>query len=57
MAARRYLPMAATFGVATGIAVVFFGEEIPPMRRDILERLPIIGSYWNRDIPPEDNPF
>jgi len=49
--------MAATFGVATGIAVVFFGEEIPPMRRDILERLPIIGSYWNRDIPPEDNPF
>jgi hypothetical protein len=44
-------------GAAALIAVLFLAEEIPTVRRDIYENLPIIGSYWNRAVPPEDNPF
>jgi hypothetical protein len=49
--------MATGMGVAAGIAVVFFAEEIPPMRQDVLQNIPLIGSYWKKEIAPEDNPF
>jgi len=48
---------AAGFSAATAIALLFFMEDIPPVRRDIFQKIPIIGSYWDRTVPPEDNPF
>ncbi|KAM5454997.1 hypothetical protein McanCB49686_003913 [Microsporum canis] len=51
------MPMAATFGAATGIFAVFFLGDTPRIREDILMNIPLIGSYWERSIAPEDNPF
>ncbi|KAM5483096.1 hypothetical protein McanCB56680_003154 [Microsporum canis] len=53
----RFMPMAATFGAATGIFAVFFLGDTPRIREDILMNIPLIGSYWERSIAPEDNPF
>ena len=50
-------PMAATFAAATGIFALFFFAEVPRVRIDIVEKIPIIGSYFKKEIPPEDNPF
>ncbi|KAM5440048.1 autophagy protein 5 [Microsporum canis] len=49
------MPMAATFGAATGIFAVFFLGDTPRIREDILMNIPLIGSYWERSIAPEDN--
>ena len=47
--------MASGFGIAAGIFAVYFFGEVPRVREDILGKLPIIGGYWDRSIPPEDN--
>jgi hypothetical protein len=49
--------VAAGFGVSAGIFAIFFFGEIPKVRTDILQKMPIIGPYFVREIPPEDNPF
>ncbi len=53
----RYGSIAAGFGVAAGTFAIFFFGEIPRVRKDILQKVPIIGDYFVREIPPEDNPF
>ena len=53
----RYGAIASGYGVAAGIFAVFFFGEVPKVRNDILAKMPIIGEYFVRDIPPEDNPF
>ncbi|EZF23841.1 hypothetical protein H112_03545 [Trichophyton rubrum D6] len=53
----RLMPMATTMGAATGIFAIFFLGDVPRIREDILMNIPIIGSYWDRLIAPEDNPF
>lgn len=47
--------MATTMGAATGIFAIFFLGDVPRIREDILMNIPIIGSYWDRLIAPEDN--
>jgi len=49
--------MAAGFVAATGIFALFFFAEVPRVRIDIVEKIPVIGSYFKKEIPPEDNPF
>jgi hypothetical protein len=49
--------MAAGFGATALIAVAFLMEDVPVVRKDIFMNLPIIGSYWSREIAAEDNPF
>lgn len=53
----RYGGIAAGFGASAGIFAIFFFAEIPKVRNDILIKVPIIGPYFIREIPPEDNPF
>ncbi len=55
--ALRYGYIASGYGVAAGIFALFFFGEVPKVRNDILSKLPVIGEYWVREIPPEDNPF
>ena len=45
------------FGVAGGIFALFFFGEVPKVRNDILSKMPVIGEYYVRETPPEDNPF
>ncbi|KAK2044659.1 hypothetical protein LZ31DRAFT_553993 [Colletotrichum somersetense] len=48
---------AAGFGAAAGIGALFFASGIPRIQRDILMKVPVIGQYYVKDIPPSDNPF
>jgi hypothetical protein len=45
------------FGAVAGIFALFFFGDVPKVRKDIMQQIPIIGGYWVKEIPPEDNPF
>ena len=49
--------IASGFGVAAGIFAIFFFAEIPKVRTDIMQKIPVVGDYFVKEIPPEDNPF
>lgn len=46
-----------SFGVVAGIFALQFFAEVPKVRKDILQKVPVIGDYFVREIPPSDNPF
>ncbi|KAL8824312.1 MAG: hypothetical protein Q9191_005135 [Dirinaria sp. TL-2023a] len=48
---------AGSFGVVAGIFALQFFSEVPKVRRDIMQKIPVIGEYFERDIPPSDNPY
>ncbi|CAG8724889.1 4964_t:CDS:2 [Cetraspora pellucida] len=43
---RLWAPSVVGFGIVTGGTLLFIGERVPRIRRDILQRIPIIGNYW-----------
>lgn len=45
------------FGGALGVAGIFFASDVPKVRTDIMQKLPFVGSYFIKEIAPEDNPF
>lgn len=55
--AMTYGSILAGFGVSAGIFALFFFAEIPKVRNDIMSKMPLIGDYFVREVPPEDNPF
>ncbi|EMC96305.1 hypothetical protein BAUCODRAFT_156498 [Baudoinia panamericana UAMH 10762] len=55
--ATRYMSLAAGMGISLGIFGIFFLDAVPRVQRDILQKLPFIGSYFVHEVPPEDNPF
>ncbi|KAK8220760.1 ubiquinol-cytochrome-c reductase complex subunit-domain-containing protein [Phyllosticta capitalensis] len=57
VAMKRYGVMAAGYGAMAGIFALFFFAEVPRVRDDIMIKVPIIGDYFVKEIPPEDNPF
>ncbi len=48
--------MAAGFGGVAGFFALFFFAEVPRVRDDIMMRTPL-GSFFKKEIAPEDNPF
>ncbi|KAF6240875.1 hypothetical protein HO173_000667 [Letharia columbiana] len=46
-----------SFGVVGAIFALQFFAEVPKVRKDILQKFPVIGDYFVREIPPSDNPF
>lgn len=47
--------LAASFGVFAGTAALFMLGEVPRVRRDILQQIPGLDTYYDRRIAPEDN--
>lgn len=45
------------FGAVLGIAGTFFFSDVPRFRIDVMQKLPIIGEHFHKELPPEDNPF
>jgi hypothetical protein len=39
----------------SGLSALYIFGEVPRVRQDILVHIPVIGSYWERSVPPEDN--
>lgn len=48
---------AAGFGAVAGIFALFFFGDVPRVRKDIMQKVPIIGDHFVKTIAPEDNPF
>ncbi|SLM37542.1 Cytochrome b-c1 complex subunit 10, fungi [Lasallia pustulata] len=48
---------AASFGGVAGVFALFFFSDVPKVRKDIMQRLPLIGDYFIHEVPPSDNPF
>jgi hypothetical protein len=48
---------AGAFAGVAGIFALFFFAEVPRVRIDIMQKIPILGNYFVKEIPPEDNPF
>ncbi|KAI9364635.1 ubiquinol-cytochrome-c reductase complex subunit-domain-containing protein [Pilaira anomala] len=42
----KVAPNLATWGFAAGSAVLLLGSDIPLIKKDILSKIPIAGSYW-----------
>ncbi|KAG9534491.1 hypothetical protein KCU61_g9291, partial [Aureobasidium melanogenum] len=55
--ARAFATMGAGFGAAAGLFALFFFADIPRVRKDIMQKVPFIGSHFIREVAPEDNPF
>ncbi|KAJ9641973.1 hypothetical protein H2201_004507 [Coniosporium apollinis] len=55
--AARFGATLGGFGAVAGIFALFFFAEVPKVRKDIMQKMPIIGDYFIHEIPPEDNPF
>ncbi|KAI0597418.1 ubiquinol-cytochrome-c reductase complex subunit-domain-containing protein [Biscogniauxia sp. FL1348] len=45
------------FGGVALFAVIFYASGIPRVQRDILQKVPFIGSYFINEIPASDNPY
>ncbi|KAL8831006.1 MAG: hypothetical protein Q9170_005491 [Blastenia crenularia] len=46
---------AGSFGVVALVAVLQFGADVPKVRTDIMQKLPLVGDYFIRETPPSDN--
>ncbi|KAK9312250.1 cytochrome b-c1 complex subunit 10 [Lipomyces starkeyi] len=53
----RWVPIFGVWGGALGLGALFFLEPIPRVRNIILQKIPVLGSYWNRPVDPNDSPF
>ncbi|KAK3938254.1 hypothetical protein QBC46DRAFT_390757 [Diplogelasinospora grovesii] len=45
------------FGGVALFAVIYYASGIPRVQEDILKKIPVIGSYYVKEIPASDNPF
>lgn len=46
-------PSLAIWGAAAGSAVMLLGSDVPLVKKDILSRIPVVGSYWA--VPEESS--
>ncbi|KAL1870562.1 hypothetical protein VTK73DRAFT_2537 [Phialemonium thermophilum] len=53
----RHAVNAGLFGGVGLFAIIFFASGIPRVQRDILQKVPLIGGYFVKEIPASDNPF
>ncbi|PTB39252.1 uncharacterized protein TrAFT101_007960 [Trichoderma asperellum] len=56
--ATRYGFRTASIGAGLGMALVLYASSLPRFRADVLSKIPIIGStFEKKEIHPADNPF
>ncbi|EME41842.1 hypothetical protein DOTSEDRAFT_74039 [Dothistroma septosporum NZE10] len=53
----RWSKIAAGYGTMAGTVALFFFDGVPRVKKDILQKLSLIGGYFIDYVPPEDNPF
>jgi len=49
--------LAAGFGGVAGFFALFFFAEVPRVSKDIMQKVPILGNMFIKEVAPEDNPF
>ncbi|KAF5680089.1 alpha-1,2 glucosyltransferase ALG10 [Fusarium circinatum] len=45
----------AMYGAPAAVAVLLFANGIPRVQRDVLQKIPFLGSYFRKEIHPADN--
>ncbi|WVN87526.1 uncharacterized protein L203_102709 [Cryptococcus depauperatus CBS 7841] len=54
---RFWAPTAAIWGVAAGAAVSFLLSDVPLFQKDVLIKVPMLGTYFKDTTPESDQPF
>jgi hypothetical protein len=47
----------AMYGAPAAVGVLLFANGIPRVQRDILQKIPILGGFFRKEVHPADNPF
>ncbi|KAF7549023.1 hypothetical protein G7046_g8476 [Stylonectria norvegica] len=47
----------AFYGAPAVVAALLFTSGIPRVQRDILQKIPVIGGYFVKEVIPSDSPF
>ena len=45
----------AGFGGVAGFFAVYFFSDVPRVRKDIWQKVPIIGQHYVKEVPASDN--
>lgn len=51
------VPALGLWGAAAGAGVLFFADSIPRLQRDVYQKIPVVGSYFDKSVPATDSPF
>ncbi|KAL8702592.1 MAG: hypothetical protein Q9201_004224 [Fulgogasparrea decipioides] len=46
---------AGSFSLVGATMLLYFFSEVPKVRTDIMQKIPLVGDYYIKEIPPEDN--
>ncbi|KAK6708848.1 hypothetical protein SNK03_009680 [Fusarium graminearum] len=47
----------AMYGAPAAVGVMLFANGIPRVQRDILQKIPVLGGFFRKEVHPADNPF
>ncbi|CAO3634878.1 unnamed protein product [Cunninghamella blakesleeana] len=51
----RVAPNLAVWGAAAGSALALLGSDVPLVKKDILSKVPVVGSYWAVPEPANED--
>ncbi|KZT11411.1 uncharacterized protein LAESUDRAFT_642690, partial [Laetiporus sulphureus 93-53] len=54
---RRWGASLGVWGVGFGIYALYYLSVTPLMKREVLVKVPVIGSYYEDKTPASDKPF
>ncbi|KIM32487.1 hypothetical protein M408DRAFT_327035 [Serendipita vermifera MAFF 305830] len=54
---KAWNPALLFWGIGTGATLTLLLSNTPIFKKDVLIKLPVVGSIWVDDIHPEDKPF
>ncbi|KAI8629341.1 ubiquinol-cytochrome-c reductase complex subunit-domain-containing protein [Xylariaceae sp. FL1651] len=48
---------AGAYGGVALFAVIYYASGIPKVKKDILQKIPLLGTYYTEEVIASDNPF
>ncbi|KAJ3503420.1 hypothetical protein NLJ89_g8443 [Agrocybe chaxingu] len=56
-ATKRWVPTLGIWGASAGAGALLLLSVTPLVRRELLEKVPVLGSYYQDKTPASDKPF
>ncbi|KAF4614906.1 hypothetical protein D9613_002919 [Agrocybe pediades] len=56
-ASKRWTMSLGFWGASAGAAALLFLSVTPLVRREVLQKVPVLGSYYEDKTPASDKPF
>ncbi|KAH8107022.1 cytochrome b-c1 complex subunit 10 [Cristinia sonorae] len=54
---RRWGLSLGLWGAGAGVAALYLLSVTPLVKREVLVKVPVLGSYWEDKTPASDKPF